>query len=346
MKENEKHEWCKGKIYVTENNKERTRKKMELLEIRIEKGEADVESLTEAKEAAKAAIKKAVKDMHELRMQRQETKNENEITIKDSQYAQKALADAIQVMKKYYEGASSSAEAEAASLVQAPLKTEPAPEVWQEKSFTGTDSTGANGNILQVLSQTQEDFGKMEADTKAADEADEKDTQDEMTDLKKKKVSQELVADARKEELTRAKVEVDGWKEDLRGADRKKSLLSIALDDLLDDCNATEYNGRKWARDAEIGGLLNAQRVILDAFNHTNSPAPAPAGAPYAPASSYAESPSAAPLSLSRKHRHSNKHHSKQRKHTSNQQEHTSKQQHHDSSNKHQQQDDAGSKHQ
>jgi len=110
----------------------------------------------------------------------------------------------------------------------------------------------------------------MEEDTKVADITDEKDFKEDMADLKKEKAVKLTEADLSNQERMRIRDKVDGWKEDLKMADRKKALLTKSLEDLLVDCNATEYLARKAARAVEISGLNNTQTVLKDAFDHSD----------------------------------------------------------------------------
>eukprot|EP00930_Biecheleria_cincta_P030840 TRINITY_DN2137_c0_g1_i2.p1 TRINITY_DN2137_c0_g1~~TRINITY_DN2137_c0_g1_i2.p1 ORF type:complete len:715 (-),score=221.61 TRINITY_DN2137_c0_g1_i2:188-2332(-) len=270
LQEDEKRHWCDLEINKTATDKDAKGKKMKVLKDEITKGEADIAELVETVEAAKSKITELDKSMYERKMEREETKGENSITIKDSQKAQKALADAIAVLAKYYKDASDAAEA--ASLVQAPLKTEAAPDVWTQKSYTGTSQGGKDPGtaIIQVLEQAQADFAKMEEDTKAADTTDEKDFDEDSAGLKKEKAVKETEADLKNQERMRIRDKVDGWKEDLKMADRKKALLTKSLEDLLVDCNATEYQARKAARAEEISGLNTTQAVLKDAFDHSD----------------------------------------------------------------------------
>merc|ERR1719331_1864833 len=96
-------------------------------------------------------------------------------TIKDAQDAQKALTDAIQVLKDFYK--------ESGMIPKEPwefLQTEKrrdvelpdSPATW-DSGYTGTADPKAGGDgILTILDETMQKFSKMEADAKVADETD------------------------------------------------------------------------------------------------------------------------------------------------------------------------------
>merc|ERR1719451_118042 len=81
----------------------------------------------------------------------------NEQTIKDATEAQTAVAQALTVLKEFYEKA-----AEATALLQGKQK----PEVFDEP-YTGMQSE--NGGVVGMLEVIQSDFARLETDTKAAE---------------------------------------------------------------------------------------------------------------------------------------------------------------------------------
>ena len=88
---------------------------------------------------------------------REEEKATNEQTVKDAVEAQTAVAQALTVLKEFYEKA-----AEATALLQGKQK----PEVFDEP-YTGMQSE--NGGVVGMLEVIQSDFARLETDTKAAE---------------------------------------------------------------------------------------------------------------------------------------------------------------------------------
>merc|ERR1719267_319510 len=89
---------------------------------------------------------------------RQAEKAKNEETIKDAQEAQTAVAQALVVLKEFYEKA-----AEATALLQ---QQPEAPEIF-DKPYTGMQSE--NGGVVGMLEVIESDFARLEADTKASE---------------------------------------------------------------------------------------------------------------------------------------------------------------------------------
>merc|ERR1719420_681234 len=152
--------------------------------------EDKVSLMTRKVEEMDAAIKLLVKQIAEnnkkvetiTEYQQTETtlrdENHAEIlaTIKDSQDAQAALTDAIQVLKNFYKE-SGMIPKEPWEFVQTDSRDVELPEspsTW-DSSYTGTadPKSGADG-ILTILDELLQKFSRMEADAKVTDETDPK----------------------------------------------------------------------------------------------------------------------------------------------------------------------------
>merc|ERR1719316_2249615 len=89
---------------------------------------------------------------------RQEEKAKNTETIKDSQDAQAAVAQALTVLKEFYAKAG-----EATALLQ---QQPEAPEIF-DAPYKGMQSE--NGGVIGMLEVIQSDFARLEAETTAAE---------------------------------------------------------------------------------------------------------------------------------------------------------------------------------
>merc|ERR1712100_854234 len=122
------------------------------LEASVAKLTEDITELTKAVAELDAAMAKAT-------TLRQEEKATNEETIKDSEEAQTAVAQALTVLKEFYAKA-----AEATALLQ---QQPEAPEIF-DKPYKGMQ--GESGGVVGMLEVIQSDFARLEAETKAAEE--------------------------------------------------------------------------------------------------------------------------------------------------------------------------------
>merc|ERR1719253_140028 len=146
--------WCDTELSTNEQTRKEKTAAVETLHAEIDELKASIAKLTQeitdlTKEIADsdAAVAKATEI-------RQKEKEENTVTIKDSQDAQTAVAQAVAVLKEFYEKA-----AEATSFVQAP-------EIF-DSPYTGMQSE--HGGVVGMLEVIQSDFARLETDTKAAE---------------------------------------------------------------------------------------------------------------------------------------------------------------------------------
>merc|ERR1719183_350619 len=150
--------WCDAELATNEQTrKEKTeavatlRAEMDELEASIAKLTEEITELTEAVAAIDAAVAKATKI-------REEEKAKNAETIKDAKEAQTAVAQALTVLKEFYEKAG-----EATALVQ---QQPEAPEIF-DKPYKGMQ--GESGGVVGMLEVIQSDFARLEAETSAAE---------------------------------------------------------------------------------------------------------------------------------------------------------------------------------
>merc|ERR1719458_2166885 len=104
---------------------------------------------------------------------RQDEKEKNEQTISDSAEAQVAVAQALTVLKEFYAKAGEAT----ALLQQQPV----APEIF-DAPYQGMQAE--NGGVVGMLEVIESDFARLEADTKAAEAAAQKEYDTFMTDSK------------------------------------------------------------------------------------------------------------------------------------------------------------------
>merc|ERR1719327_742692 len=144
-----------------------------------------------------AAIKKLIKqitenndkssDISNYMEQETELRNENHAeivaTIKDSQDAQAAVTSAIQVLRDFYKE-SGMIDKEPWEFVQVSshrsVELPDSPDTW-DSSYTGvTDPKSGADGVLTLLDETMQKFSAMEADSKVADETDQKNYEGDM----------------------------------------------------------------------------------------------------------------------------------------------------------------------
>merc|ERR1719316_860817 len=158
---------------------ENKEEKLEVLEAKLEEAKADVQDLTEQiadAEAFIADIDAHVKESTEIR---EEGKSENAISLKDSEDAQKAVANAMSVLEEFYKE-SGQVKKEEWEFIQRGVDLPEEPSTW-DSGYTGVaDPSAQPGGILTILEETAADFAKMEADTAAQEAMDQKAYEEDM----------------------------------------------------------------------------------------------------------------------------------------------------------------------
>merc|ERR1719191_2620288 len=158
--------WCDTELATNEQTRavETLHAEIDELEASIAKLTEEITDLTKAGAELDAAMAKATEI-------RQTEKEKNTETIKDSQDAQTAVAQALTVLKEFYAKAG-----EATALLQ---QQPEAPEIF-DKPYTGMQ--GASGGVIGMLEAIESDFARLESETKAAEATAQKEYDEFMTD--------------------------------------------------------------------------------------------------------------------------------------------------------------------
>jgi len=207
------------------------------------------EEITELMQAV-AEIDAAVAKATEIR---EAEKAKNTETIADSQEAQTAVAQALTVLREFYEKA-----AKATALVQ---QQPEAPEIF-DKPYQGQgDSAGGVVGMLEVI---QSDFARLEAETKAAENAAQKEYDQFMLDseVDKTQKTQDIEHKTKgKEDQTQSMTEK---KSDLEGTQKELDAALDYFEKLKPSCVDTgiSYEDRVARREEEIQSLKEALEIL------------------------------------------------------------------------------------
>merc|ERR1719387_1901649 len=216
------------------------------LEASIAKLTEQIGELTKAVAEIDAAVAKATKI-------REEEKAKNAETIKDAQEAQKAVAQAMKVLKDFYEKAG-----DATALVQ---QQPTAPAVF-DKPYKGMG--GESGGVVGMLEVIASDFERLEADTKAAEEAAQAEYDKFMTDSEVDKAQKTQDIDHK----TKAKQDQEQTKEekktDLAGTQEELDAALAYYEKLKPSCVDADisYDDRVARRKEDIQSLQEALKIL------------------------------------------------------------------------------------
>merc|ERR1740122_938876 len=145
--------WCDTELSTNEQTRKEKTEAVETLHAEIDELQASIAKLSEEIGELSKAIADLDTAMAEATEIRQKEKADNELTIKDSQEAQTAVAQALTVLREFYAKAG-----DATALVQQP-------EIF-DSPYKGMQSE--NGGVVGMLEVIESDFARLEADTKAA----------------------------------------------------------------------------------------------------------------------------------------------------------------------------------
>merc|ERR1711966_125579 len=137
--------WCDTELSTNEQTRKEKTSAVETLHAEIDELTASIAKATQEISDLTAEIADLDKAVAEATEIREKEKAENTQTISDSQDAQTAVAQAVTVLKEFYEKA---------------------PEIF-DAPYQGMQSE--NGGVVGMLEVIQSDFARLETDTKAAE---------------------------------------------------------------------------------------------------------------------------------------------------------------------------------
>merc|ERR550537_82707 len=150
--------WCDSELTTNEQTRKEKTAAVETLHAEIDELGASIAKLTQEITDLTAEIAELDKAVAEATAIREKEHATNTETISDAQEARTAVAQAVSVLKEFYEKAG-----EATALVQQQPES---PEIF-DAPYTGMQSE--NGGVVGMLEVIQSDFARLETDTKAAE---------------------------------------------------------------------------------------------------------------------------------------------------------------------------------
>jgi len=201
---------------------------------------------TEAVAELDAAMAKATK-------LREAEKAKNAETIKDAQEAQKAVTQALGVLKDFYEKAG-----DATALTQ---QQPTAPEIF-DKPYKGMG--GENGGVVGMLEVILSDFERLEADTKTAETEAQAEYDKFMTDSEVDKAAKTQDIEHKTKKKQNAEQTLTEKNEDMEGTQKELDGALAYYEKLKPSCIDTgaSYDDRVAQRKEEIQSLQEALKIL------------------------------------------------------------------------------------
>jgi DNA repair exonuclease SbcCD ATPase subunit len=241
--------WCDTELSTNEQTRKEKTEAVETLHAEIDELEASIAKLTEEITDLTKAVAELDAAVAKATSVREDEKAKNTVTIKDSQDAQTAVAQALSVLKDFYAKA-----AEATSFVQQP-------EVFDEP-YKGMQSE--NGGVVGMIEVIQSDFARLESETSAAEAEAQKQYDEFMGDssVDKAQKSKDIEHKSGKKQnheqaLQEAKTDLDGTQKELDAALAYYEKLKPSCVDA-----GESYEDRVARRKEEIESLQEALRIL------------------------------------------------------------------------------------
>jgi cell division septum initiation protein DivIVA len=244
--------WCDTELASNEQTRKEKTAAVETLHAEIDELEASIAKLTEEITELTAAVAELDAAMAKATELRQEEKATNEATIKDAGEAQTAVAQALTVLKEFYEKAG-----DATALLQRRKQ----PEIF-DSAYKGMNAEG--GGVVGMLEVIESDFARLEAETTAAEATAQKEYDTFMTDSKVDKAQKTTDIEhktAKKQDEEQALVMKN---EDLEGTQKELDAALAYFDKLKPSCvdAGVSYDDRVARRKEEIESLQEALRIL------------------------------------------------------------------------------------
>jgi hypothetical protein len=241
--------WCDTELGTNEQIRKEKTDMVETLHAEIDELNASIAKLTEDLANLQQAIAELDEAMAKATGIRLEEKTTNAATVKDAKAAQKAVTQAMAVLKDFYAKAG-----EATALVQQP-------EIF-DSAYKGNQA--ANGGVVGMLEVILTDFARLQAETEAAESSAQKEYDTFMSDSKADKHAKEVDIEhktAKKQDENQA---LTVTQEDLAGTQKELEAALGYFDKLKPSCleSGVSYEERVARRKEEIESLQNALKIL------------------------------------------------------------------------------------
>merc|ERR1719375_2045698 len=248
---------------VSINTKE---ERIEDLAVTIDEKQATIQKISEEVTAASETIANIESYVKEATQIRNVGKAENGVAIKDAQDAQKAIANAVAVLENFYKesGMMSKAPYEFLQSGRRGVDLPDEPSTW-DSSYTGAaDPSAQPEGIVTVLEEVASDFARMEAETKAQEEIDQKAYEKEMSELAIEKAARTKEIEMKNQESRRLTSKVEALTKTKKHTQDELAATEQYMKDLAPACvqGDSPYEDRKAARSKEIDALKQAQDIL------------------------------------------------------------------------------------
>jgi hypothetical protein len=248
--------WCDTELTTNKQTRDTKTADVESLTSQRDELTADISKLSLEIQELAAAIAALDASVAEATQQRSVESASNKQTVEDAQEAQTAVAQALTVLKDFYDKA-----AEATALLQQKQPDLGAPETFSAP-YTGMG--GENGGVVGMLEVIQADFARLEADTQSSEAEAAKAFDRFSAESAQDKAVKSTQLDHREKTRTKKKGDLQDGLKDLKATQGELDAALVYYDKLKPSCvdAGVSYADRVARRQQEIESLQEALRIL------------------------------------------------------------------------------------
>ena len=255
QQEAEQKGFCDQEMATNEQTRTQKASAVETLTAEIDELTASVAKLSEEVVELTTQVAELGEAAEKATSVREEEKLKNAATIKDAQEAQTAVAQALAVLKDFYDKAE-----KATSFVQ---QQPQAPAIFDEP-YKGMGAE--NGGVVGMIEVIQSDFARLESETEAAETEAQKEYDQFMADTDIDKTAKTSDIEFKKTTKQNQQASLEEKKVDLEGTQKELATAMAYWEKLKPQCmDAVEsYEDRVARRKEEIESLQEALKILTE----------------------------------------------------------------------------------
>jgi len=245
--------FCNEELGKSKKSREDKEMKLAKFSSRVDSASSKVAELTDTIKTLQTEVGEIDKAVAEATALRTSEHEEFTKVSKDYKDSATAIAQAIEVLQNFYNGA---------SFVQLKMQTQSKSKAKARSMESGSGDAAAV--IIGVLESAQEDFTSLLAETEATESEAESAFEKMMTESKVAKATKLAEAKGKESEVKGTTSSLQMSKEDQASTGKELDAVLAYLDKLKPECESKgpSYEEKKAAREAEIAGLKDALSIL------------------------------------------------------------------------------------
>jgi len=241
--------FCDKELAVNKHTRDRKTNQVETMTAEVDQLTAKIAKTAEEISDLEAAIAGLDAAIAKETEERSQEKAKNKDTTSDAKNAQEAVAQALTVLKEFYAKAATATQ----FLQVGAAGAEP---------YNGMG--GESGGVVAMLEVIQEDFAKLEAETKAAEDTSQNEFEKFMEESRMDKADKSATSTHKKSANADSKTTLQTTQNDLEGTQAELTAALRTFDKLKPSCvdAGVSYEDRVKRREEEIESLKEALKIL------------------------------------------------------------------------------------